>query len=76
MTSRSPYQGTTRHSRDRGCGVSSEVVLDNGNRINVICTRWQGHTTTEDPPRHFDEVRRRSWYEDLPTQNDESGSAG
>lgn len=44
----------------------SEVVLDNGDRINVICTRFAEHKTLgkKDRFQHFDEVRRRSWYDE------------
>lgn len=63
---RSPYSGTTRHPRSRWCGAMSEVVLDNGDRINVICTRFAEHKTLgkKDRFQHFDEVRRRSWYDE------------
>lgn len=46
----------------------SEVVLDNSERINVICTRFAEHQIlgTRDPLRHFDEVKKRSWYDDVP----------
>lgn len=64
---RSPYQGTTRHRRDRWCGATSEVILANGFRINVICTRFKDHKTTagvRESLKHFDEVRKRSWYDE------------
>lgn len=65
--SRSPYQGTTRHRRDRWCGAQSSVTMDSGFEINVICTRFKDHKTTagvREPLKHFDEVKKRSWYDE------------
>jgi hypothetical protein len=43
----------------------SSIRLDNGNEINVICTRFAEHLTQgkRDPLKHFDEARKRSWYD-------------
>lgn len=67
---KNPYSDTTRHPRSRWCGAMSSVTLDNGNEINVICTRFADHLThpnSKNPLQHFDEVRRRHWY-DEPTE--------
>lgn len=61
---KNPYSGTTYHPKKEWCGATSEVTLANGNRINVICTRFKDHMGKgKNPLQHFDEVRRRSWYE-------------
>lgn len=65
---RNPYSGTTLHPKSRWCGATGSFVTEDGREINLICTRFKGHKTEskKDPLRHFDEVKRRSWYDDDP----------
>lgn len=43
------------------------MILENGNEINLMCTRHRNHKiapNTKEPLKHFDEMRRRSWYDE------------
>lgn len=57
----------TFFARTYWCGATSSMVLENGNEINLMCTRHRNHKiapNTKEPLKHFDEMRRRSWYDE------------
>lgn len=66
FSSYSMEAGITRHHSNRWCGAQSSVTLDHGVKVKLICTRFRGHLIhpqAKKPLQHFDEVKKRSWYD-------------